>query len=125
MAISSCGQNKPQQIITEKGEVIKVNLVDALTFKKKLKNSTLIDIRTPQEFKYGHIENAININFFDKDWMDQFAKFDKNKPIFIYCRSGNRTGSMSRKLLKNGYTQVYDLKNGIRSWKKAGLPLKK
>ena len=93
-----------------------INQVSAAEFKEKSENQTIIDIRTPQEYGQGYIEGAININYFDRSFLDQVSEFDKNKPIFIYCRSGNRTSSASKKLLKLGFTEVYDLQGGIISW---------
>lgn len=96
----------------------KISLVSAIEFKEQSTNQTIIDIRTPQEFAMGHIEGAININYYDRSFMEQVAKLDKNKPIYMYCRSGNRTSSASKKLIKIGFTEVIDLDNGIISWAK-------
>jgi rhodanese-related sulfurtransferase len=85
-------------------------------FKEKSTNQTIIDIRTPQEFSQGHIEGAVNINYYDSNFMDQIAKYDKNQPIFIYCRSGNRTSSASRKMADFGFKQINDLEGGILYW---------
>ena len=74
-----------------------IKVLTPTEFKEKSVNQTIIDIRTPQEFSEGHIEGAININYFDDNFLDQIAKYDKNQPIFIYCRSGNRTTSASKK----------------------------
>ena len=93
-----------------------ISQISAAEFKEKSVNQTIIDIRTPQEYGQGYIEGAININYFDRSFLDQVSKYDKSKPIFIYCRSGNRTSSASKKLLKLGFTEVYDLQGGIISW---------
>lgn len=87
-------------------------------FKAKSVNQTIIDIRTPEEFSQGHIEGAININYYDSNFMDQIAKYDKNQPIFIYCRSGNRTTSASKKAADFGFKEIYDLEGGILYWMK-------
>ena len=98
--------------------------LDAITvltpseFKAKSANQTIIDIRTPEEFNQGHIEGAVNINYFDDNFLDQIAKYDKNQPIFIYCRSGNRTTAASKKAADFGFTQIYDLEGGILYWMK-------
>jgi rhodanese-related sulfurtransferase len=94
----------------------KINRIPAIEFKEKYKDYTIIDIRTPREFQQGYIEGAININYYDKTFLAQVAKFDKNKPIYIYCRSGSRTSSAARKLNKLGFSEVNDLHGGIISW---------
>jgi rhodanese-related sulfurtransferase len=95
-----------------------IKVLTPTEFKEKAVNQTIIDIRTPQEFSEGHIEGAININYYDSNFMDQMAKYDKNQPIFIYCRSGNRTSSASKKAADFGFTQIYDLEGGILYWMK-------
>lgn len=97
-------------------EAIKV--LTPIEFKEKAVNQIIIDIRTPQEFSQGHIDGAVNINYYDSNFMDQIAKYDKNQPIFIYCRSGNRTSPASRKMADFGFTQIYDLEGGILYWMK-------
>ncbi|PCI32790.1 MAG: hypothetical protein COB60_08785 [Flavobacteriaceae bacterium] len=123
IATSSCGQGKPASVIDSSGVEIKVNLIGAKAFNAGMQNQLLIDVRTPQEFKYGHIENAININFYSKNWLDNFEGFDKSEPVYVYCKSGNRSSYVSRKLIQTGFTQVFELKNGVTKWKKNGFQL--
>ena len=78
----------------------------------------LIDVRTPEEFAEGHIENAININFHDTDFIVQFLKLEKNEPIYLYCRSGNRSAKAAKKLEKAGFKKIYDLDGGYLHWQK-------
>lgn len=93
-----------------------IKVLTPTEFKEKSVKQTIIDIRTPQEFSDGHIEGAININYFDDNFLDQIAKYDKNQPIFIYCRSGNRTSSASKKAADFGFKEIYDLEGGILYW---------
>ncbi|HEY9169611.1 MAG TPA: rhodanese-like domain-containing protein [Lutibacter sp.] len=95
-----------------------IKVLTPTEFKEKAANQTIIDIRTPQEFSQGHIDGAININYYDNNFIDQIAKYDKNQPIFIYCRSGNRTSSASKKIADFGFTEIYDLEGGILYWLK-------
>ncbi|REE80713.1 rhodanese-related sulfurtransferase [Lutibacter oceani] len=109
----NCNNKQSSKSDAQLGKIIQISTAE---FKEKSINQTIIDIRTPQEYKQGYIEGAVNINYFDSSFLDQVSKFDKSKPIFIYCRSGNRTSSASKKLLKLGFTEVYDLQGGIISW---------
>lgn len=93
-----------------------ITVLTPIEFKEKSTNQTIIDIRTPEEFSQGHIEGALNINYYDRNFIDQIAKYDKNQPLFIYCRSGNRTESASKKAADFGFTQIYDLEGGILYW---------
>lgn len=78
----------------------------------------IVDVRTPKEFKKGHLENAININFYDKDFKDQLGKLDKEKTTFVYCHSAGRSGrSMATFKLLN-FKKVYDMDKGFVGWTK-------
>lgn len=108
-----CSNPKPSKTVTEYGEL---SVITPAVFKEKSVNQTIIDIRTPEEFASGHIEGAINMNLFDKTFMDQISKLDKSKPIFMYCRSGSRSKSASKKVANLGFEKVYDLQGGIIYW---------
>jgi len=111
--IIGCNNSKPSKTITEYGEL---SVITPVEFKENSKNETIIDIRTPEEFANGHIEGAININLFDKTFLDQISKLDKTKPIYMYCRSGSRSRSASKKVSNLGFEKVYDLQGGIIYW---------
>lgn len=85
----------------------------------------LIDIRTPQEFNEGHIENAVNIDFYSETFKEDLDKLDKNKTYFIYCRSGNRSGRAMPIMKELGFKEVYNLSVGIKDWLAEGLPVVK
>jgi len=85
-----------------------------------LKNSdediNILDIRTPKEFNAGHIKNAININFYDKDFDQQIQKLDKNKTIVVYCHSGYRSHRSLKLFEDKGFETVYDMTDGYKGW---------
>ena len=85
----------------------------------------IIDVRTPEEFNDGHIENAINIDFYSETFREDLDKLDKNKTYFIYCRSGNRSGRAMDIMAELGFKEVYNLSVGITAWVAEGLPVVK
>jgi len=91
------------------------------------KNPQIIDIRTPQEYQAGHIKNAVLINFYDPDFAQNVEKagLDKNKPIYIYCRSGSRTGHSIKIFQQLGFKHVVNLGYGLNEWRRLMLPLVK
>lgn len=100
-------------------------LLNATSFYDSLNNKKeimLIDVRTPGEFNKGHIDKAVNIDWYAKDFSKQFETFSKSKPIYLYCLSGSRSSEAASKLSKAGYT-VYDLDGGIIQWRAAKLPV--
>ncbi len=80
------------------------------------KQFQIIDVRTPTEYQEGHIDNALNVDFKSADFIKNISKFDKNKTLLIYCRSGNRSGRASKIMDSLGFTKIYDLEGGFMNW---------
>ena len=83
----------------------------------------VLDIRTPEEFRDGHLPGARNLDFFAPDFRQQLeALARKDVPILLYCRSGNRSGQAMRLLRQWGRDDVLHLADGFRAWRAADLP---
>ncbi|MBA6151344.1 rhodanese-like domain-containing protein [Gelidibacter maritimus] len=93
-------------------------ILTAPSFKEDISNGNvqLIDVRTPEEYNDGHIQNAVNIDFLSDDFSDKFDSFDKDEPLYIYCRSGNRSQKAAKKLSEMGFDIIYDLKGGYLNY---------
>lgn len=86
---------------------------------------TLVDVRTVKEFAQGHITGAINVDWKNRHFATNALKTITNdKPIAIYCRSGNRATRAMYAMSALGFNEVYNLKNGVKSWISAKMPLK-
>lgn len=70
------------------------------------KGAQIIDVRTPGEFKSGHIKGAVNIPL--QTLSDQLSKIRKDKPVITCCASGMRSASAKAILKSNGYTEVHN-----------------
>lgn len=85
----------------------------------------LVDVRTPEEYADGHIQGAVNINYYDRNFLEECeADLDKSRPVAVYCRSGHRSGLAAEALTKAGF-KVTNLVGGILAWTAAGLPTTK
>ncbi len=82
----------------------------------------IIDVRTPEEFGAGHIENAVNIDFYSEAFRDMLNALDKNKTYLIYCRSGGRSGNALNIMAELDFTEVYNMSGGIIAWDAEELP---
>jgi rhodanese-related sulfurtransferase len=105
----------------------KVQRVDVEEFDKLRanKNSVVLDVRTKEEFKAGHIPGAVNIDFKAADFEQQVGKLDKSKPYLVHCAAGVRSAAASKKMESAGFKELYDLAPGFRGWEKAGKPVEK
>ena len=88
-------------------------------------NVQLVDVRTPQEFANGHLENARNINYNDPKFKENIALLDKSKPIAVYCGVGGRSGKASKILVELGFKDITDLVGGITAWTAASKKIVK
>lgn len=73
----------------------------------------LIDVRSGQEYEEGHLDGAINIPVYNIENEIQKNVKNKNDTIILYCSSGSRSKKAKNILEKLGYTEVYNLKEGI------------
>jgi len=125
----NCAQEKKSEsnsntvAVSQEQEVI--SLITPKELNGKNTEIQLVDVRTPEEYSEGHIKNATNINIFDDDFADQMSKLDKSKDIYVYCRSGKRSGKASKQLEEMGFTKVYDLQGGFLNWQKNNLEVEK
>lgn len=85
----------------------------------------LIDVRTPEEFEKGHLKNAQNICVTDDDFEANIVKLDRNKPVYLYCRSGKRSAKAAEILQDLGFTEIYDMEGGFLKWEEENLEIEK
>ena len=102
----------------------KSNPVEFKAAFEKEKEAILIDVRTPEEFKSGAIEKAVNIDYNDPKFEEKIIHLDKKMSYYVYCLSGGRSSSAADFMHKQGFEKVVDLKGGILAWQKSNFPLK-
>ena len=77
----------------------------------------LIDVRTPVEFNEGHIQNATLINIQnEQQFLSKLNTLDKQKPVYVYCRSGNRSALAAGHLANNEFEKIVNLEGGFVAW---------
>lgn len=83
----------------------------------------ILDVRTPEEFLEGHLENAVNINLFDSDFETKMTQnLDKSKIVLVYCAAGGRSAKAMSKMKEMGYSEIYNMMGGYNEWSSKGLP---
>lgn len=85
----------------------------------------IVDVRTPDEFKEGHIKGAKNIDIMSPDFESQLGKLDKTQPTLVHCQAGGRSTRALPVLEKLGFTHVIHLDEGFGGWVTAGKPVEK
>lgn len=103
-------------------EVIDLNAQDSKELISSVNDLVIIDIRTPEEFESGHLENAINIDFYG-EFKNNIDKLDKSKSYLIYCRTGSRSRSAKQIMSDLGFKSIYHMQSGITEWISKGYPV--
>ena len=83
----------------------------------------LVDVRTIEEYESGHIQDAINFDFYSGSFQKEILSLDKSSSIILYCRTQNRSTKTANYLKDNGYKEITVLEGGITSWVKNGNDL--
>lgn len=89
--------------------------------KRAGKKIQLFDVRSPDEWKGGHIPGAHHL--FLPEMREKAAEFNKSKPTAVYCASGYRASLASSMLKQEGFTDVRNIPGSWQAWKKAGFPV--
>ena len=96
-------------------------ILDCKEYKEAIEREKvlLVDVRTSREYSGGHIKDAVNVDVFKKKaFTEYFEGLDRSKPVYLYCRSGQRSQKTAARLLAMGFEQIFDLKGGILRWEK-------
>ena len=81
---------------------------------------TIIDVRPQDEFDLGHIDSAINLDFYSDTFQNEILSLPKNEKIVLYCRTNNRSSKTATILKENGYKDILVIRGGITEWVKTG-----
>ena len=121
LVIIGCGRKSEadNNVIDNKDEgnsYKSISMSEAEEMMKNEKDYIILDVRTAEEYKEGHIPNAINVAN-ETIGEDEIAELpNKNQLIMVYCRSGRRSKQAASKLVKLGYSNIVEI-GGIIDWK--------
>lgn len=83
----------------------------------------VLDVRSPREFETGHLEDAVLLPLQElQRRIGELAEY-KERPVFVYCRSGNRSTVAAKLLVDAGHREVVNLRRGIVDWQRQELPV--
>ena len=105
-----------KEIFSKKRTIENINNISYTQMQLMLKENTdiiILDVRSPQEYNEGHINGAINIPEYEILSNSNSILNNKNARIIVYCKSGNRSKNGIKTLKKLGFTNLYNLENGI------------
>ncbi len=83
----------------------------------------IVDVRTSEEYKVGHLKEAVNIHLYDKDFEKRIEELDKEKPVYVYCKVGGRSAEAVKVMKEKGFSSIVELDGGIDAWTEAKKPV--
>ncbi len=83
--------------------------------------ATVIDVREPYEYEAGHVDGALLMPL--AQTVQLAGDLPKDQPVYVICRSGNRSLSASQALVDAGFQDVRNVDGGMIAWQAAGLPI--
>ncbi|GAB2536867.1 rhodanese-like domain-containing protein [Rufibacter soli] len=83
----------------------------------------VLDVRTPSEFKAGHLKNAQLLDIYSPDFQGRLKALNPEKTYLVYCAVGGRSSQASERMKQLGFKQIYDAREGFSSLKEMGIAL--
>jgi len=102
-----------------------VNSKQASVLIQKDSKLIVLDVRTPEEFKEGHIKGAINIDIRQEDAFSKIDKLNKNAKYLVYCRTNHRSGIAVSHMMQSGFRNVTQMMDGFPGWAANKLAVQK
>jgi rhodanese-related sulfurtransferase len=90
----------------------------------------VLDVRTPGEYAGGHLQGALNLNVMGPDFPGEVDRLVRegtlalDRPVYLYCRSGARSGRAAGLLRRRGFEQAWNV-GGLRGLKAAGAKVRR
>lgn len=113
LALGACSQ-QPKQ-----GKSVTVENLNTAAFESRMKSTPakiVLDVRTDEEFKSGHLQGAVNMNVNDPDFAEHIKQLDTTQPLFVYCLAGGRSAKAADILKDMGFPAVYNMEGGMSHW---------
>lgn len=106
-------------------EKIDVTSKEVNSMVQKDNRFVVLDVRTPGEFSQGHIKGAVNIDINQPDALEKIGKLDKNATYIVYCRTKNRSGVAVNYMMKNDFSKIFHMTDGMVGWNQSKLPVER
>ncbi|MEN6518156.1 MAG: rhodanese-like domain-containing protein [Methanospirillum sp.] len=112
-------------IMTENGQCREASPEECRRVIEEERGCRVLDVRTPAEFREGHLENAVNIDFYAPDFKERLEKLEKDRPYVVYCKKGARGAKAMEILRQAGFSRVYNVSGGYDNWASRSLPVQR
>jgi rhodanese-related sulfurtransferase len=114
-----------QETKTDVKPVVKQIDIEQFDKMRTQKDTVVLDVRTSQEYKQGHVPGSINVDISDPQFRKKVEELDKSKSYLVHCARGVRSARATKIMAPMGFTNLFDYHGGFDEWKKSGKPVDK
>ncbi|PIQ29289.1 rhodanese-like domain-containing protein [bacterium (Candidatus Blackallbacteria) CG17_big_fil_post_rev_8_21_14_2_50_48_46] len=123
--LGACAPQQKQETPSEQSQTSSgihqtIPVTQAAQLIQSTPNLYILDVRTADEFKSGHLDKAQQLDYYAPDFESKVKQLDKKKTYLLYCHSGRRSGSTLEIMKTAGFEKVYDLEGGFTQWQGSG-----
>lgn len=83
----------------------------------------IIDVRTPTEFRDGHLRDAVNIDYYAPDFKARIGELNPGETYVVYCKRGMRGQKAMEIMRQAGFSRVLNVAGGFEAWSRSGQPV--
>jgi rhodanese-related sulfurtransferase len=112
-------------LVTNAQEIKQVKSTDVSALLQKDKKIVVLDVRTADEFKAGHIKGTINIDIRQPDAFSKIDKLDRNAKYIVHCRTNRRSKTAVDHMAQSGFKNISQITDGFSGWSENNLPVEK
>ena len=106
------GNNLLILLLVNMGNYKRISILEARELMSD--DATIVDVRDPQSYLMGHIENAVHVS--DENILQFIDGANKSRPLIIYCYRGNSSQDAAGYLSNKGFMDVYSMDGGFEEW---------
>ncbi len=125
LLLAGCAQSEQRPAAGVGQEMVNITAADLLKRIETGEQPLIIDVRTEEEYAAGHIDGARLIPLQNIEKGMEASGIAKDAEIVLICRSGNRSAQAYRILAQMGYTNLINVRDGMKGWTAAGGPVVK
>lgn len=103
-------------VVAQAQKIVQVTSTEASKLLAKDTKWIVLDVRTPDEFKDGHIKNAINIDINSDDAFQKIEKLNKSAKYIVHCRTNHRSGKAVAYMNTHSFKTIYQMSDGFSGW---------
>src|ERR1041384_1776217 len=124
LLLCTCGQAdqpRAQTVADQAGpQARNISIADADKLLKENKAVVVLDVRTADEYKAGHIPGAKNVDFYQPDFKAKLAGLDRDQTYLVHCKSGGRSAKTEALMKDLKFKSILHLNDGFSKWEAAG-----